>query len=1208
MKQCYISILVISLLLLAIFTSVPLVHADNYVTNTPQPSKISPILRKILYENGNFEGVSLIGDVVKGKVIVSGNNIDSVLKYVKPYMVLKIPNGNTIIFGFYRLSDVETLSTLANVVYIMPDPQPYYGIPEPNEFLSSGEIGLNLYTMREILRVNDVESLYGYTGEDVVVAVIDTGVDYGQPNIRDKLIIDDNDNPLVFDPDAMGLIFPFYDFKAVDGYLQTAGVNVTIFTGWLWWLDIFEADTSYAWMNYTIPANFYVGNITSASGNYKLGFQVNYLYGVIIPVLLVDSETPGLYDTVYVDVSSIYKMVFQDKAPDYSFADENPYHKGDVIAEDFNGDDIPDISLGVVGGYFLDAMYFFGGGFKEGFSDKGEYLLLFYDFYGHGTACAGAIASSGTLAYDVYSENESISLVGIAKDAKILGMTGLFNGFVEAAWFFAAGFDTVVVDGVPYLVYSGQPRADIASNSWGISYYYYDYFLFGVDFESTLEMAFMIPGFLDPDFPGILMVQAGGNGGPGYGTITSPGAASLVLTVGASTSFHWVKLQTDLPIFYDYQGFYDNIIFWSLRGPTPLGDTKPDVVNIGAFGWVPGLIYGDGKQSFTFFGGTSMATPLTAGVAALLVQALKDKGINYDPFVLKSIIMSTTVDLNYPAFIQGAGRVDAYNAIKLVVDGGIYALSPDTWTNIYSQVYAPWFLIYGTLPPVSNDIAMPSIFAGYLMPGEVYNGTLTLTSTYTEKDVAVHIHDYELIKVGEEVYNFTSTGFENYTVPFIKVFDPEEFADADFVVIDLYTEYPYFDPYNMYWYSTYHALVFGEWSDLDQDGEIDDGEFARMNYAYARANVQELTLNNPYNMMADPDNNKLVLYVYRWSESPYDVPVIVRVVKYAKLDSPSVSVVNSSIVEANSAININYLVNASAEPGIYSAFIEVSYENNTITIPVSWSILYVVNSLEFTIGGLEPDDTRPYDSYSTLGRQQWGWRYESGDWRFFHVYIPPTYYGISILSITLEWQHPLSGYDFFVHTPYLIGYSDWGFYIGYGRHIWHTTLNETALIGWAYPSLDVFLYDYGIYTFAIRQYLYGGLFPAETFKLKVSILPAETFLISSLVAYHTFTINASEENPFYSVYAIYGIPNYLATVASGEASIYVVPSVSPIYVYSPLHVTISVIRNSTDTPVIAQIVYMGYREQPLVIKYYNNFYAYIALRLETYNFYCFSVA
>jgi len=1028
---------------------------------------------------------------------------------------------------------------------------------------------------------------------------------------------------------------------------MTANVTVTIFTGMVYWAGVLRGVAlPLTWMNYTIPANFYVGNITSKSGVYKLGFQVNWQFyfftgkPAIVPVLLVDSERPGVYDTVYVDVSSVYKSVYLGKEPDYSFADERPYHKGDVVAEDYTGDGIPDISLGVVGGYFLDNLLLFGGGFKEGFTETGDYLLLFYDFYGHGTACACAIASDGSLPFDVYGENRSISLVGVAKDVNILPIQALFNGFVEAGWFFAAGFDTMVVTGpngekLPVLYYTGRPRADLTSNSWGISYYWYDIGVFGADFVSILEDALSVPGYLDPRYPGLLMVQAGGNGGPGYGTITSPGASTLALTVGASTCFHWVKMHSKRfpKIFFDKTGYYDNVIFWSLRGPTPIGEVKPDVVNVGAFGWVPASIAwgrGDGSRSYWLFGGTSFATPLTAGVAALVIQALRSVNASYTPQTLKALIMNTAVDLNYPAFIQGAGRVDAYNAVKAVLEGSLKAYSPDSWINVLKSGFllGSWYIYFGGRPVAFIPVYPPaapyppvaalisgSAFEGYILPGESKTGVLMLENSYGEPVIAT-IRDYRLVKVESFYLNFTSVLTPEEWVPvdkgvyggvvYLKVFDPEEFKDADFVVIQLYFDYSHFDPANSYEWATYHGLVFGEWEDADGDGQIDVGEFYRMNYAYSRANVQELTLNNPYAMMRDPAKNKLVLYVYRVTKMPYDVPVVVKVTKYAKADSPYVSLPATVPVPAGAKVPVPITVSVpeDAKPGIYWAMIEITTpKGDLITFPVSWSVPYVAESTEFAIGGLEPSDETPYDQYSTCGRQQWEWRYESGDWRFFHILLPkrPEFASVRLMEVTVEWRHPDSGFDFYVHNQFglLIGLSEpFGmFYLGRGRVIWHTTLNRTALRYYAVPIGT--LSDHGMYILAIRNYQYGGLVPAEPFRVKVKLYSGIVAAIKPGVSIVKYVVPASRESPIYSIeymlgpYAAY-FP-YLSSVITvvvpitGPVSVYTLPSKLPHYAYSDLRVLVIFIRSSPAVKAYVYHLVMGFRPMPLYIRMYNMF-------------------
>ncbi len=113
---------------------------------------------------------------------------------------------------------------------------------------------------------------------------------------------------------------------------------------------------------------------------------------------------------------------------------------------------------------------------------------------------------------------------------------------VEPGMMWAAGFD-VNQDGQWY--WTGQKRAHVISNSWGISSFIYDYTAFGYDFESAVINALAAPRYLDRNYPGIVIVQAGGNGGYGFGTITSPGAAVGAVTVGAATSGHfWLALGT----------------------------------------------------------------------------------------------------------------------------------------------------------------------------------------------------------------------------------------------------------------------------------------------------------------------------------------------------------------------------------------------------------------------------------------------------------------------------------------------------------------------------------------------------------------------------------------------------------------------------------------------------------------------------------------
>lgn len=143
---------------------------------------------------------------------------------------------------------------------------------------------------------------------------------------------------------------------------------------------------------------------------------------------------------------------------------------------------------------------------------------------------------------------------------------------------------------------------------------------------------------------GILPVVAAGNSGPARSTIGSPGAAANALTVGAFADV-------------GEKGF--NVTDFSSRGPTKDNRIKPDIMSPGYNITAPKA--NSGNQYITY-SGTSMATPFTAGVAALMLDA----NYNLTPADLKAKITGTAQDWG-PAgqdIDYGYGRLQAYEAIK----------------------------------------------------------------------------------------------------------------------------------------------------------------------------------------------------------------------------------------------------------------------------------------------------------------------------------------------------------------------------------------------------------------------------------------------------------------------------------------------------------------------------------------------------------------
>ncbi len=633
-----------------------------------------------------------------------------------------------------------------------------------------------------------------YTGDGIVVGHIDTGCDFGVPDLVDAFDNGTYDptgygmNPFVLanssnvaDPDAWiadGNVLTYENATGIylnvtgwDPLLNNEGSGRYLFGDgdenssyhnrvgfvWLyayyWGIDVGTMPDD-IWQDIRLP------DTSEVIGDYRVGFVFEQRHSpymkAFAPALIYNSSSTSAWNLAidwdgaeawarFWDGGFYYKSVNltdpADTQPildqcDWDFTDDiavatynlsNP-----IVAADLNGDGVTDYSLGAISWCFDPNSWFSDEPMFNGFRSDGKAVCLYFDDDTHGTATAAHVAGRGTHPYYDANNETYFYMSGIANQSKIMSVRALTSGSEIGAYVWTCGFDYNETSGEFY--YTGNHQADLVTNSWG--------WVTGPSSELTyLSLAWTIlstPGYLDPSYLGVLHVFSAGNEGSGSMTVGPPGCSAGVLSVGASTSSHWLEY------LYGPHQDIEGIASFSSKGPSFLGYVKPDVVAPGLAAYAPLPVYapylsqywGTSYSNITLFSGTSQAAPVAAGVAALVIQALNDRNVSWTPDRVKTIIQSTAQRLGYDPATEGFGRVDANAACDFVKnDDGFIVESSDSFDNLMDIAEGSWASGQGSAASIlDTDVKAANLPRGFgegsLYFGQVYLGTAT---TITQK-------------------------------------------------------------------------------------------------------------------------------------------------------------------------------------------------------------------------------------------------------------------------------------------------------------------------------------------------------------------------------------------------------------------------------------------------------------------------------------------
>jgi len=253
-------------------------------------------------------------------------------------------------------------------------------------------------------------------------------------------------------------------------------------------------------------------------------------------------------------------------------------------------------------------------------------LDLLFDGYSHGSHVAGIAAGN-----DLYGIK---GFDGVAPGAQIIGLKigrDAFGGISSTG---------AIITALDYAIRfaSARRRPLVVNLSFGL----------GNATGVVARIDEMVDSVL-AEHPDVVMCVSAGNDGPGHGSLSSPGSATRVITVGATLAGGF-RPPDDMIV--------DPLMYFSARGG-PMA--KPDIVAPGAaYSSVPRYNAGIEIEQ-----GTSMASPHAAGLAALLLSGLNQTRRTATARQIRQALMVTARPGSELGFLdEGTGLPDVSAAFR----------------------------------------------------------------------------------------------------------------------------------------------------------------------------------------------------------------------------------------------------------------------------------------------------------------------------------------------------------------------------------------------------------------------------------------------------------------------------------------------------------------------------------------------------------------